>query len=197
MRNVPQKILYFITHPLLILMYFVVSLFFTHDFLFLPTETFIGVGKSLFLSQIAMPFFIFFTTSILQKHLPDIKGNMLIVASFTTYFVIVTVFAHTAFAPISIMQQLPLTILIAAVILERHGLLQMRVLCLSALAISLIFISLLFATNLTAIIITNILASGCVSFFVLENGESSVKKLSINLLTGTILPIIFFLFIAR
>ncbi|MBR0073170.1 MAG: hypothetical protein IJP95_04970 [Bacteroidales bacterium] len=191
------NILYFITHPIMLQIYFAVALMLTRNFQFLPASTMLNVAKSLFLSVIAMPLFIYFTTKYIRGIMPEGYGDMMMLAAFAAYFAILSFGAGTPFIPISIMQQLPLILLIVAMILEARKKLQMHTLCLSCLATTLIFTSLLLETNLLSILIFTILAIGGNAFFMLENKKNTSKQLAINFLLGTTVPIIFFLFILR
>ena len=191
------NILYFITHPIMLQIYFAVALMLTRNFQFLPASTMLNVAKSLFLSAIAMPIFIYFTTKHIRGIMPDGYGNMMMLAAFAVYFAILSFGADTPFIPISIMQQLPLILLIVAMILETRKKLQMHTLCLSCLATTLIFTSLLLKTNILILLLFAILATGGNAFFMLENQKATSKQLAINILLGATVPIILFLFILR
>ena len=122
---------------------------------------------------------------------------MMMLMAFAVYFAILSFFGNTPFTIISIMQQLPLVLLFVAMILENFNMLQMNTLCLSGLTTTIIFTSIGLNINLLGFLIATILSIGVYSFLQLECTISSVKKLSINCLLGTLASSIFFLLILK
>ena len=197
MKKVLCNILGLITHPLLLLVYLSVALLFTRNFQYFSAAITVQFVKYLFLSVIVIPIIIYFVTRLLQNTLFKSSGRMTMLVAFAVYFAILSFFGRTPFAAISIMQQLPLVILLVAMILENRKILQINTLCLSGLAMTIIFTSIFLKANYLALLIAVILATGLYNFLLLECEKSSVKTLSINCLLGTAASVIFFLLILK
>lgn len=197
MKKALCNILGFITHPLLLLVYFSVALLFTRNLQYFSAAITVQFVKYLFLSVIVIPIIIYFVTRLLQNSLFKNSGRMAMLVAFAVYFAILSFFGRTPFAAISIMQQLPLVILLVAMTLENRKVLQINALCLSGLATTIFFTSIFLRTNYLELLIAVILATGGYNFLQLECEQSSVKTLSINCLLGTAASVIYFLLILK
>lgn len=197
MKDTLKKIVLFVSHPLAMLLVLVACMLFSRDFMLLPPAIYVNALKSVAITLCAMPALIYLISKLLQKRNTSYSGNLLVLAAFAVYFTMLTFMASTAFKPLSLMQQLPLAILIAALILENHKLLQMRQLCLTSLTATLFFASLLFKTNYIAPITAAILVAGGVMFFALEESNGNYKPLFINTLSGLAITIIYFFITTR
>ncbi len=197
MKKTLKKIVLFVSHPLVTLFVLVACMLVSRDFILLPPSIYVNVVKSIAITLCAMPALIYLISKLLQKRNTSYSGNLLVLAAFAVYFTMLTFMASTAFKPLSLMQQMPLAILIAALILENRKLLQMRQLCLTSFTATLLFASLMFKTNYLAPITAAILVNGCVMFFTIEDNDGDIKPLFINTLTGLAITIVYFFITTR
>ncbi|MBR5028617.1 MAG: hypothetical protein IKX51_05285, partial [Bacteroidales bacterium] len=125
-------------------------------------------------------------------------NNILLVAEFAIYFAMVSFFGHTVFKSLSIMQQLPMVLTFAALILEWRRKLDFHIFYLPAFITTLVFISLIYRTNLIIPVVVSVIALGAISYKYLEEETSSLKTYLVNFFIGigtTLFFFIYFLFI--
>lgn len=197
MKNALWKILRLLLSPLALLAYLTAIMLFSSDFRFLPKEIFVHIAKNLAIVQLLIPLFAYLVAVHFQKKTHR-DNNILLVAEFAIYFTMVSFFGHTVFKSLSIMQQLPMILTFAALILEWRRKLDFHIFYLPAFITTLIFISLIYRTNLIIPIVVSIIALGAMSYKYLEEETSSLKAFLVNFFIGigaTLLFFIYFLFI--
>ena len=197
MEKALWKILRLLFSPLALLAYLTAIMLFSSDFRFLPNEIFINIAKNLAIVQLLIPLFAYLIAFHFQKRAQR-DNNILLVVEFAIYFTMVSFFGHTVFKSLSIMQQLPMILTFAILILEWRRKLDFHIFYLPAFIITLIFISLIYRTNLIIPIVVSIIALGAISYNYLEEKTSSVKAYLVNFFTGigtTLLFFIYFIFI--
>ena len=193
MKNALWKILRLLFSPLALLAYLTAIMLFSSDFRFLPKEIFVNIAKNLAIVQLLIPLFAYLIAVHFQRR-ANRDNNILLVAEFAIYFAMVSFFGHTVFKTLSIMQQLPMFLTFAALILEWRRKLDFHSFYLPAFITTLIFISLIYRANLIIPIVLSVIAHGALSYMYLEKETSSVKTFLVNFFLGIGITLLFFIY---
>ncbi|MBR4198365.1 MAG: hypothetical protein IKQ94_06295 [Bacteroidales bacterium] len=193
MKNTLWKILRLLSSPLALLAYLTAIMLFSSDFRFLPKEIFVNIAKNLAIVQLLIPLFAYLIAVHFQKRAHR-DNNILLVAEFAIYFAMVSFFGHTVFKSLSIMQQLPMFLTFAALVMEWRRKLDFHIFYLTAFITTLIIISLIYRANLIIPIVVSVIAQGALSYLYLEEETSSVRTLLVNFFLGIGITLLFFIY---